>query len=399
MFNLLRNKDKSFWKIGGYFLVFAFFVLALNWLTASKTGVEDSLEKTGSQFAGFILALDESKNSTLVKNASDEGFYVHNNLSEPFPLTLIEQIKQSPYVRSASPFLSFKYLWQNKNNRILQIGGFEPKHIKEVQSAACSDTDLLAGRLIAPEDKFKILLEETFAKTENLFPGDYLTLNQQVYEVIGMLSPGTRPAKADIYMSLDEAKKLINSRLNKELGEEVNMVLVDGLNSTVNSLAIEDSKKILGPQSSVVGYGCYQPASLAVKKTQSITHLIWYIVLISLVLLMSLMQYTSMMERKKELGILKAISWSDRTIMKHLLREVSIEALLGSVTGSIIAMLFLSIFPLPISAIIGNQSTELLKPLILLQACFLTWLIACLTAWIWSFLLLRIKPADILRTI
>ena len=268
-----------------------------------------------------------------------------------------------------------------------------------MQSAACSDTDLLAGRLIAPEDKFKILLEETFAKTENLFPGDYLTLNQQVYEVIGMLSPGTRPAKADIYMSLDEAKKLINSRLNKELGEEVNMVLVDGLNSTVNSLAIEDSKKILGPQSSVVGYGCYQPASLAVKKTQSITHLIWYIVLISLVLLMSLMQYTSMMERKKELGILKAISWSDRTIMKHLLREVSIEALLGSVTGSIIAMLFLSIFPLPISAIIGNQSTELLKPLILLQACFLTWLIACLTAWIWSFLLLRIKPADILRTI
>jgi putative ABC transport system permease protein len=397
--DLLRKKSKAFWKIGGYFLLFVFFVLAINWLTSSRSGVESSLEKTGAQFGGFILAMDEETYSENLRNPQDEGFFVHHNLSEPFPLTLIEQIKQSPYVRSASPFLSFKYLWQENNKRILQIGGFEPKHIKEVQSAACSDTDLLAGRLITPEDKFKILLEETFAKTENLFPGDYLTLNQQGYEVIGILSPGTRPAKADIYMSLDEAKNLINSRLNKELGEEVNMVLVDGLNSSIHHLAIEDTKKILGPQSSVIGYGCYQPASLAVKKTQSTSFLIWLIVLIGLIFLMLLMQYSSIIERKKEIGILKAIAWSDKLLIKHLLSETSIEALVGSLSGSLIALLLLQLFPAPLSSLIGNQTTKHLSPLIFLQGAFLSWLTACLTAWICSFLIFRIKPADILRAV
>jgi putative ABC transport system permease protein len=396
---LLRKKSIAFWKIGAYFLLFVFFVLAINWSTTSRSGVESSLQKTGAQFGGFILAIDEEKYSENLRNPVDEGFVVHLNPSELFSMELIEHIRQSPHVRSASPFLSFRYVWNKNKPRILQIGGFEPQSAKEIQSAACSATDLLAGRLLKPEDTFKVLLEETFATTENLYPGNTLILNHQSFEVIGILSPGTRPAKADIYMSLNEAKVLINTRLKKNIGEEANMVLVDGLNSSVHQLAIEDAKKILGPQSSVIGFGCYKPASMAVQKTQSITQLIWIMVLISLLLLVFLMQYSSIIERKREIGILKAIAWSDRFIVKQILGEVSLEALLGSTLGAFFAFLLLQLFPTTLSSIIGNKATELVSPFIFLQGILLTLISAWLTAWVCVWVILRINAADILRKI
>ena len=396
---IIRRKKRCFWKIVGYLLMVLFFSAALSVASVSKGAFEDALRETGAQFAAFILSDEAEGDPDEFNDSFFSGFYVHNNPTSLFPLALIEKLAESKNIRYASPFLSFRFKIRPGSNLSVIVGGFEPGASEAVRSAVCSATDIVSGRLLQPGDKKHVMLEETFARSEKLSVGQTFTIGNEFFQVAGILSPGTRPAKADIYMPIDESIKLIETRLKEPLAGRVNMVLVHGISSTASSAAIADTKSILGERSTTVGYGCFDPASKAIGMTQDTGAFVTKLVLFSVVLLIFIMQYSSVYDRKKDMGILKAIGWSDRVIMGQILSESMIQAVVGAFAGSILAALLARAVPMQVILRLSSDADPTLSPLIVLGGAGLTTLTGLISGGLSSLAVLRIRPADIFRKI
>jgi putative ABC transport system permease protein len=253
------------------------------------------------------------------------------------------------------------------------------------------------GRLIQPQDTGVVLLEQTFADAEQYKLYDNIYLGNKEYRVVGILSPGTRPTKADIYMPLNEATSLLNTRINHPLENVVNVVLVDGASSLLNRSAMKDVKEILGFNSSTIGYGCFDPAGTAIGITAKGMKLLGTIIFISIILLILASQYFSVVERSNDIGILKAIGWSERSLVSQVLLESFIQSAVGGITGCFLVVLFYPIFP--IGKWLGLEETYFSIPdlTILFTGLLFTILAGTLAGATAAIMSTRLKPADILR--
>src|SRR4030042_2524338 len=223
-----RRKNGNIWNILGYIIALAFLIITLSFADFSNRGASSALNYTGAQFIGIIYATSPQDTIIHFIDPDHEGWLVFNNPTVLFPLALVDEIKQSPNVKNAAPLLTFTIITDIYVNRSWILAGFDPADMESVRMTSCSSTDIIEGRLIQPGDTGVVLLEQTFADAEQYKINDILYLGDKEFKVLGILSPGTRPAKADIYMPLKEATEVLNTRLNQPVEKVINVVLVDG---------------------------------------------------------------------------------------------------------------------------------------------------------------------------
>jgi putative ABC transport system permease protein len=392
-----RRKRRSLGNMLGYVIAVVFLILTLSFASSSLLGTSKMLKYTGAQFIGFIYATSRQDSTISFTDPENEGLFIFNNPIVLFPLPLIDVIKQSPNIKNAAPLLTFNMITDEYVNRSWIIAGFDPKDMESVRMTSCSNTDIVQGRLIQPQDTGVVLLEQTFADAEQYKLYDNIYLGNKEYRVVGILSPGTRPTKADIYMPLNEATSLLNTRINHPLENVVNVVLVDGASSLLNRSAMKDVKEILGFNSSTIGYGCFDPAGTAIGITAKGMKLLGTIIFISIILLILASQYFSVVERSNDIGILKAIGWSERSLVSQVLLESFIQSAVGGITGCFLVVLFYPIFP--IGKWLGLEETYFSIPdlTILFTGLLFTILAGTLAGATAAIMSTRLKPADILR--
>ncbi len=392
-----RRKNRNIWNILGYIIAVAFLIITLSFADFSNRGASSALNYTGAQFIGIIYATSLQDTIIHFIDPYHEGLLVFNNPTMLFPLALVDEIKQSPNVKNASPLLTFTIITDIYVNRSWILAGFDPADIESVRMTSCSSTDIIEGHLIQPGDTGVVLLEQTFADAEQYKINDILYLGDKEFKVLGILSPGTRPAKADIYMPLKEATEVLNTRLNQPVEKVINVVLVDGASSLLMRNAMKDVKEILGFNSSTIGYGCFNPAGTAIGITTRGMKLLGLIVFISIILLIAASQYYSVIERGNDIGILKAIGWSERNIIYKVLAESFIQSIIGGLVGCIIAVLMYAIFPIGDWLGLDKSFTVSLDLIILLSGYLLTVMAGVLAGAVAAMMSARLKPADILR--
>jgi len=198
-------------------------------------------------------------------------------------------------------------------------------------------------------------------------------------------------------MPLKEATEVLNTRLNQPVEKVINVVLVDGASSLLMRNAMKDVKEILGFNSSTIGYGCFNPAGTAIGITTRGMKLLGLIVFISIILLIAVSQYYSVVERVNDIGILKAIGWSERNIIYKVLAESFIQSIIGGLVGCIIAVLMYAIFPIGDWLGLDKSFTVSLDLMILLSGYLLTVMAGVLAGAVAAMMSARLKPADILR--
>jgi putative ABC transport system permease protein len=108
-------------------------------------------------------------------------------------------------------------------------------------------------------------------------------------------------------------------------------------------------------------------------------------------------QYYSVIERSNDIGILKAIGWSERSLISQILAESFIQSVFGGMAGCITAILIYSVFP--VSKWLGLDESYFSSPdlIILFTGYILTVLAGTLAGTITALMSARLKPADILR--
>jgi putative ABC transport system permease protein len=392
-----RRKSRNIGNMFGYAIAVAFLIIALSFAGSSLRGTNKMLKYTGAQFIGFIYATSLQDSTISFTDPEHEGLLVFNNPTVLFPLPLIDLIRQSPNVKNAAPLLTFKMITDEYVNRSWVLAGFDPADMEAVRMVSCSNTDIIQGRLLQPGDTDVVLLEQTFADAEQYSVDDTIYLGEKEFRVLGILSPGTRPAKADIYMPLNEATEVLNSRINHPVENVINVVLVDGASSLTNRSAMKDVKEILGFNSSTIGYGCFDPAGAALGITAKGMKLLGIIIFVCIMLLIVASQYYSVIERSNDIGILKAIGWSERSLISQILAESFIQSVFGGMAGCITAILIYSVFP--VSKWLGLDESYFSSPdlIILFTGYILTVLAGTLAGTITALMSARLKPADILR--
>jgi putative ABC transport system permease protein len=182
------------------------------------------------------------------------------------------------------------------------------------------------------------MLEQAYATFLQVKAGQDITISDKTFRVVGIVNPGIRPAKADVYMLYDDAYQVVNDYMGDLAVEDpINIILVEVSSSEVQDKAIRQIKR-LWPDLVVSSYGCYKPASRAMAISRAMAAALVIVVIVSVVLLSARSQMASLVERRREIGILKAIGWNNASIVKQILTESLIQALTGACCGSLLAI-------------------------------------------------------------
>ncbi len=393
-----RRKGRSLANIIGYLLAVAMMVVLISVLVFSRDASSAVLTSTGTHFIGFTPKCNTEYCSAGLVDEQNEGFLANGGPAKLMSASVVAEIQELSSVADASPFLLFKFN-NPQDGSTFTVGGFDPSNTISVATTCCSVTDVVQGRFLLPDDYGLVLLEQSYAVSNFLQAGSRITIAGEEFTVAGIVSPGIRPAKADIYMTLADAERVINKRLLIPLDNQINIVLVESANANVHQQAMKDVSEILGERSLISTYGCYRPAATAMGINENGVWLVIGILGISVVALALKSQYSSVIERRRDIGILKAIGWSDRDIVSQILDESLIQAAIGAAGGCLIAVIILLAVPLEALSNIETTATITISP-VALAAGFGLALLGGMVAGIFPALTAaRLRPADSLRYI
>lgn len=182
------------------------------------------------------------------------------------------------------------------------------------------------GPLLGPDD---IIIDRWYAEESKKKTGDTVKILNHNWKVRGVVEPGKL---ARLFVSIDRLQDLTNS---------------SGKLSQI-FLKVDDPKNtkevIAALKKELPDYGIYSieefVSLFSVNNVPGVRAFIYVIIGLSIVigfLVVSLTMYTTVLERTREIGILKALGASPADIMGLLFRETAVLALAGWVSGILLS--------------------------------------------------------------
>lgn len=364
---LTRRRGRTLANILGYMLAVAVMVVLVSLLLFSRDAAGRVLSSTGTHFIAFNpLTSCGTKKGHCFENAKDplrEGFVATGVKTKLMNRAFVADVKKLPAVKDASAFLLFRFQDAGDGHQFT-VGGFEPQSAA-VNTTCCAESDIVEGRFLTTQDNNAVMVEQAYAVTSKIHAGDSITIAGLRFPVVGVVNPGVRPAKADVYMHFSDAMRVINRRTVVPLKDDMNILLVEVKSSKLQKQAMAQIRKVI-PDLVVSSYGCWKPAAVVMGMTENSVWVLAGLLGLSTIALALRSQWASVIERRHDIGILKAIGWTNRIVVRQMLAESLLQALLGGVIGCVLALAILLL--VPIQALLGSETPMrvALSPLVFL---------------------------------
>lgn len=249
----------------------------------------------------------------------------------PFSNQLLspEEVRGLVSVKGVADMASSLLLWEFAQGGFRTIMGIDlsqrslgPVKVKEW---------LAEGRF--PQHDGEAVLEKHYAKFHHTHTGDTLTIGNSSFTVVGLLAikEGAQIVAANIYLPITDARKLLGSNTS-----DINIVYLRLKDpSHVEQVKTQIGKEFQGM--SVTSSDSFLELMGGVSKISGQFALI--VSLIALTAAISLIIKTmlaNLVERSSEIGILKAVGWTEKDIQKQLMGEALIQSLVGCLLGLLI---------------------------------------------------------------
>jgi putative ABC transport system permease protein len=425
---ILRNKLRSLLVFASYF--FTVFILLFMGVFVVFTNVQQKaiIGTTGTHFVtwlpscGDLASLTEEELAKLAKgiipekclencnnctgcnkkprDILNEGFVINTNTTRLSSFDLVKEIGDLPEVRNASPFLLFRFRDPN-TSKLFTVGGMFYKDLA-AQTNSCSEDELIAGIYLNEGAQGKVLVDDGYAVNYGLNLGHKVIISEEEFEIIGIVASGADPAKADFYMLFEEAERVISRRLHNPLEKEANIILVESHNGAVHTAAMEKTMALM-QNDSLMTSGCYYPAAKAMGLSDELLKVFLYVLLFATVVFVVKIQYSSVLERRRDIAILKALGWKNKSLALQIMWEAYILAIFGILFSLILMVIILWLVPVNSLWGAGLEATGAVD-LHALVGLFIGVMVfgalsAGLASFVPLFIILRQRPTEILRTL
>jgi putative ABC transport system permease protein len=200
-----------------------------------------------------------------------------------------------------------------------------------------------------PQKDGEVVIEKHYAKFQHKKMGDTLEINGRPFSVVGLLEikEGSQIASANIYLPLQDAQSLLGG----ESGG-VNIVYLRLKNPSLLSQVKTDIARKLNGVSVTSSDSFLELMGGVSKISDQFSFVVSIIALGGAVFLIVKAMLSNLVERSREIGILKAVGWTERDVQKQLMGEVFIQSLLGGVFGILMGYFFsylLGFLSIPVS--------------------------------------------------
>jgi len=334
---LRRHSARTIASISGYIISTVFILLSLSVALTNEKSSFGILKGTGTHFIVYIPT-----NTSCCVNCNNEdskGSLVAEGVNTIMLTSdLIDSVKKIKGVKDAAPYLLYK-LHEPKYNADISLGGIDMNNIA-TSNNVCAKTNLVSGKFLSDEPD-ELVAEESFAMAHNLTVGDTLKAYGGKFLLVGIINSGIKPGKADVYASIGNVRRILKEDLKCiSPGFDMNIILVEVSDSRMQNQVIRQLKDKM-KYFSISSYNCYQPASQVMTIIGKASTLLTILIFIFLLIFSVKTQLTSLMERSREIGILKSLGWSNTRLSNQILLLSLIQALTGVISGILIGFLII----------------------------------------------------------
>jgi ABC-type antimicrobial peptide transport system permease subunit len=249
----------------------------------------------------------------------------------------VEKIQKLPGVRGIGTGL---LLWVFDPNRAWIVLGIEKENSVGPSLLRSSVTE---GRFLE-DGRPEALVEQAYARQFGIKLNDTISVADDKFPVVGIIdaSRAAKIAVANVYLPLKEAENLAASSKGLQsvspyaLGD-VNLLFIKADQEKIPGLASE-MKGILGNKATVATPESFLKLlgslfALSDKFTLAAS----LIAIIVAVLIAFKTMAGNIAERAREIGVLKAVGWTNRNVVSQLMSESVIQCFLAGILGLLIA--------------------------------------------------------------
>jgi putative ABC transport system permease protein len=232
-------------------------------------------------------------------------------------------------------------LWVFDPNRAWIVLGIEQENSVGPTILRSAVTE---GRFLQ-EGTSEAMVEVAYARQFGIKVGDTISVAEKRYPVVGLIdaSQAAKIAVANVYLPLVEAQNLAAS--SKQLQSvspynpgDVNLLFIKADQEKITSLAAS-LKDILGKKATVATPDSFLKLlgslfALSDKFTLAAS----LIAIIVAILIAFKTMAGNIAERAREIGVLKAVGWTNRNVVTQLLMESVVQCFLAGILGLLIAL-------------------------------------------------------------
>lgn len=199
------------------------------------------------------------------------------------------------------------------------------------------------GRFLE-DGKAEALVEVAYARQFGIKVGDTLSISGREFPVVGLVdaSRATKIAVANVYLPLKEAEEL--AVVSKQLQsvspyahDDVNLLFIKADQDKITSIA-SSMKTILGDRAAVATPDSFlKLLGSLFALSDKFTMVASLIAIVVAILIAFKTMAGNIAERAKEIGVLKAVGWTNRNVVFQLMGESLVQCLFAGVLGLFIA--------------------------------------------------------------
>jgi putative ABC transport system permease protein len=232
-------------------------------------------------------------------------------------------------------------LWVFDPNRAWIVLGIEQNNS---MGPAVLRSSVVEGRFLE-EGKPEAVVEVSYARQFGIKVGDTISVSRTTFPVVGLLdaSRAAKIAVANVYVPLAQAQSLAAASQQVQSvspfsANDVNLLFIRADQERINEIA-SSLRGILGKKATIGTPDSFLKLlgslfALSDKFTTAAS----LIAIIVAVLIAFKTMAGNVAERAREIGVLKAVGWTNRNVVTQLLSESVIQCFLAGILGLLIAL-------------------------------------------------------------
>ena len=246
--------------------------------------------------------------------------------STPFEPAEVNQIKTVAGITAVATALE---VWDFGASQYQLVLGVDPGQ-SQVGPGRVLHEGLVAGRVFAPDEPGVAIADRHYAAIFSLKPGDSVTIGDQSFQVVGIVEQqgSSQAGAANLYIPLAEAQKMV--RLEAGQVNQIYARLTDAgqLEATIAALTTQ-----LGPVSAMSQESILQVMGGVARISTRFSTVAGLVGLAGGVALAWVALTGLVAERRREIGVMKALGWRNRDVTQVFLGEIALLGFMGGLLG------------------------------------------------------------------